>query len=413
VVLPLFLIILACAAAAVFGYGTHPGWAWYPWGTHFILGVYRWQYLIAAAAIVPAIALIALVVAGRVRIWWLLGLAPVVALLAHRAAVAQPDVVGVDVQAYVERDKATLPDTDWVVGIRFNGKVYAFPYAALYEAPVIVHSDRGVKMILIWSPLADRAAAFALRSEVYSRDLRIVSTPANATLLYNDRRGEFINGMTGRTPAGAVPSGLSTPLPAWKMTWGQWKQIHPTTLLFRGPAWLKGGGPPAPLQATLPLPKNAPTDGAGRRVALVSATQPAVVPADSIVASPVNFWVGKVPVVLFRDPATGRAMAFDRNIEPDRPARFRLNPDPAGRRKGYLIDADSNTTWDTEGKAIEGEYARKGRHLAPVAVDDNLQWGLLHVWAPKLAIEQVTPEPPPAPPPPPPPPPRAPGRRAR
>jgi hypothetical protein len=114
-------------------------------------------------------------------------------------------------------------------GVTFGDATYAYPYSALFATPAILQADHEKRMILMWSAFANRALAMPIGQELRSRDLEVVSTPANALLLYNSRRGEFINGLTGQTPQHERPKGFAAALPlrTAKMPWGDWRSLHP------------------------------------------------------------------------------------------------------------------------------------------------------------------------------------------
>src|SRR5689334_11792725 len=65
-------------------YGTHPDWAQFEYGLPVIMLARRLQWPLVALSLILCIALIALVIAGKRRAWWLIGLAPVLALFMHR-----------------------------------------------------------------------------------------------------------------------------------------------------------------------------------------------------------------------------------------------------------------------------------------------------------------------------------------
>ena len=113
-------------------YGTEPAWAQYPHGIEFIMLARRLEWPMVSLSILLSIALIALVVAGKKRAWFLIGLGPIVALFAHRFT-TQPVGSGIaDGPAFVEASEArTLAPDDYVVGVHFEDGDFAFPYAAL------------------------------------------------------------------------------------------------------------------------------------------------------------------------------------------------------------------------------------------------------------------------------------------
>ncbi len=152
------------------------------------------------------------------------------ALFVHHFAVFSTDRAGV--LAVLEnppitdaRDFRGVSDDDWVVGVSFAGGEYAYPYAALFRAPVIIQSERDSRMVLLWSAYANRVLAFRVNEGVKARNLEVVSTPANAPLIYDARHGQFINGLKGLTLDGRTPSGFGLPLRTTKTTWKRWRWL--------------------------------------------------------------------------------------------------------------------------------------------------------------------------------------------
>src|SRR5215204_4712925 len=103
-------------------YGTHPAWAQFPNGLEFILVARRLQWPMVALALILCLVLLALVISGRRRAWWLIGLGPVLALFVHRfardpvnqfACVENPPFV-------LASEAKHLADNDWVVALQFE-----------------------------------------------------------------------------------------------------------------------------------------------------------------------------------------------------------------------------------------------------------------------------------------------------
>jgi hypothetical protein len=84
VIVPVILLLFATLAAAGMAYGTDASWARYQHGIDFIIAARRVQWPLAVLAVVLCLALVGLVIAGKRRAWWLIGLGPVLALLVHR-----------------------------------------------------------------------------------------------------------------------------------------------------------------------------------------------------------------------------------------------------------------------------------------------------------------------------------------
>jgi len=334
------------------------------------------------------------VVAGKRRAWWLIGLAPILALFVHRFSTDSLHAFEIQENpTFIPAKQATfLSDEDEVVGLVFADVAYAYPYAALYADPVVIQSDHDQRMILFWSAFANRAQAFEIAHELKGRDLGIVSMPANALLLYNSRLGQFINGLTGLTQPvgrrlGEKPTGLRDPIRTWKMPWSTWRARHPQTRVLQ-PDHTFPNAPKAPVLPYYKLPPQPAGAAAQGRIIFIATTPPIALPDESVNTRPLNLTAAGQSVLLFRDPRTGAVRAFDRRIEEDLYLRFAPNIDPR-RPNAFLVDTDTNTGWNPDGTAIDG--SRRGAKLSPIWADEALYGPVMQFWYPDLTL--VTPQP--------------------
>ena len=370
--LPLLISFLAALLAAMMSYGVDPRWAEHPWGLGLIMLARRLQWPLVALSLILCLALLALVISGKRRAWWLIALAPVMALFAHRFVTDplnrydiadEPGFVSISQAAFVN-------DDDHVVGVVFNEQPYAYPYACLFETPVIVQSDRDQRLLLMWSPFANAATALAVELELKARQLDIASAPADGLLLYNSRRGEFIAAMTGRTPAGKQPAGVKSRLPVTKTTWKRWKSRFP--------------------QSRVMLPRDRSYDGSVKplvrgtdeSITLIGHDAPLALPSSAITFQPINTDADGAPVLIFRDEKTGAVRAFDRRIESDLIPQFRANSDNRRHKGAPFIDADTDSGWTRDGVAIDG--ASKGKKLKSVLVQEEVWSRPARYWHPQL-----------------------------
>src|SRR5215210_5944302 len=112
----------------------------------------RAQWPLVAAVLLLCLGLMAMVISGRRRAWWLIGLAPVLALFGHKfwSERALTPVI-LEAPAFVDSEAADfVDDDDYVVGVSFgvSQQAYAYPYATLFRAPVVVQADHEKRMIL-------------------------------------------------------------------------------------------------------------------------------------------------------------------------------------------------------------------------------------------------------------------------
>ncbi|MGE5612295.1 MAG: DUF3179 domain-containing (seleno)protein [Bacillota bacterium] len=390
--LPLLLLFSAAFASAIVAYGTHPVWAQYRHGLSLILFARQFEWPLAALALVLCVTVVALVVAGKRRAWWLIGLGPVLALFVHRYQ-TDPlrDFYILANPAFVPAVQASfMAGDDYVVGVVFEGSAYAYPYFALYSAPVVFQTEHDRRMILMWSAFANRAVAWQVNRAYHPRDLEIISMPANALLVYNVKLGQFINGLTGCTPAGQKPEGFLSSMPVQKVTWRQWASWYPTTQVLVPPGGVpRQKVPNAPLRPWFPYPPITGTPPAESAIVLLETPSPQAILPQLVKANPMNLSVGGIPMLVFRDRATGRVRAFDRRVE-DLTLKFKLNTD-ARRKQAVLVDLDTNSGWLTDGRPIDGPMAKAGKRLQPINVDEFVYWGVMKTWMPQLQLVTVEP----------------------
>ncbi|HET6246679.1 MAG TPA: hypothetical protein VFE47_03190 [Tepidisphaeraceae bacterium] len=395
-VLPLLLIIVAGLAGGAVAYGTYAEWMRYPHGLEIILWSRRLQWPLVSLSLLACIVLMAMVISGRRRAWWLIGLAPVLALFAHRFTIgpAAGRMTVAENPAFVAVADSKIPDEEWVVGLSFGDDHYAYPYASLFSTPVVIQADHDKRMMLIWSAYANRALAVAIDQELKGRDLDIVSTPANALLIYNSRHGQFINGLTGETTHHERPIGFATslPIPTSKMRWKDWRLAHPDTKVFAQIGPTAVNAPTQPIQPAWPMPPMSLDHPASLRVAVVGVSQPIAIDSAQVTATPLNASADDVPVALFREEADGPIRAFDRRTY-DHSGKLdlilKLAPNLLHRRHplAFFLDLSSNSGWNADGVCVdapaEAKYL-KGKKLEPVAVDDDLPLGVMKFWYPDL-----------------------------
>jgi hypothetical protein len=121
-------------------------------------------------------------------------------------------------------------------------------------------------------------------------------------------------------------------------------------------------------------------------ISLVATTQPAAVLPDELNANPINLNAGDTPVFVFRDPQ-GVARAFDRHVDVDLMPPFRTARGE-GRKGAAFIDNYTETAWSVTGVAMDKEL--KGKRLTPVPVEEDLTWGVMKYWYPKLELHHPT-----------------------
>ena len=392
---PLLLIVLAVLSSGVVAYGTNATWAQYPHGLDIIVWSRRLEWPLVVLSILLCLGLLGLVVSGKRRAWWLIGLGPVLALFAHRFLTDPAQVYSVlENPTFCSAAEANqVSDEDYVVGLRFGETAYAYPYSALYFNPIVIQQDHEKRMVLMWSAFANRAVADGISRDVKARDLEIVSMPANALLVYNRADGQFINGVKAQTVKGQKPLGFSNPIVVSTMTWKDWRGINPETKVMTAPPRPVSGEPPRrPVLPSYPMPPAILDYPADTRIVLVGNTEPAALRVDQINPEPMHLQVDGHTVFVFREAPDKPVRAFSCNLKGDLIPHFRLSDNP--KRKGAMfIDTDTDSGWSANGAWVDGMKEYRGTRLTPVPVQDGLYWGVMKFWYPSLRLSPAHPEP--------------------
>lgn len=387
---PVALVISALLTAAVVAYGTHPNWAQHEWGLELIYLSRRLQWPLVTLCLGLCIGLIGLVIAGKQRAWWLIALAPVLAMFVYRFSTRSLNAFTIlENPVFIRAAEAQhVADEAYVVGLKFGDEYYAYPYELLYTRPVIIQQDHDRRMMLMWSAFANRAAAVHIDRDLKARDLEIVSMPANALLLYNRRLGEFINGLTIQNRAGNRPTGIGADIATQKLRWREWRDQHPQTRVL-APLSSSRNAPTAPALPYYDLPPQVGEVLPKEETIVVVLTDPPIaIPTDRVLNEPMNLRADSVPILLLRDRETGQIRAYDRRVEVDLTPIFRRNTDP--RRRGVaLVDSDTPIGWSATGRAVDGDPARKGMQLTELPVETHLYWGVMKYWFPNLLLHQT------------------------
>jgi hypothetical protein len=381
-ILPLTLILVAIGAAWVVAFGTTASATAHPGGIRQIILARQLQWPLVGVSLLLCMGVLGLVISGKRRAWWLIGLGPILALLMHRFSPEASRFTVLENPQFVEATSLAAPrDDEWVVGTVFQGQAYALPYRALYVRPLVVLTDYDKRMLLMWSAQANRATAVGISQEFRPRALELVSSPASSILVLNRRYGQYIVGITGLTSDGARPVGFTTPIPTEKMTWSRWRAKRPDTRVMAIPV----AGKDAPTGPIVPktLATSSARAGDSRRIAMIATTQPVAVPSEIDPDHPLNTTAGGLRVLVLRDRRTGELRAFDRRINEDLFPAFAAHT-VKKKPQVALIDSDTASLWSIDGVAVEG--ALKGQRLRELEIEDELWWGVMKDWYPQLQL---------------------------
>lgn len=375
IVLPLAFITVACVAAGVIAFGMRPDAA-ERHGIWLVVLTRKWQWMLVSVALLACLGLVVSVIGNKAGMGWLIGLFPILGLFyvgfgpSNRPA----PMVLVD-PPFVESSPQSLHDDDWVVGLTFAGERLAFPYRVLHHWPVVIVTDYDQRMILLFSPHANRALAFRITRDVRPRELEIAASAGNGLLLYNKWVGEFISSVTGLTLDGLEPIGFSTPIATTRTRWSDWRAQHPSSRVLAFPDDVSQ--PVGPLAPRWKRPaEDDPTP-----IFFLHTDPPLAVPMSVKVEPLRNLTTPAGPVLLVRDGALIRA--YRRQVGGDLFPRFEPRKD---RRHPTVVmsDTDSGSLWNARGSCLAGELA--GEQLQEIPMESDLYLGVMRYWYPGLQL---------------------------
>lgn len=334
-------------------------------GIDALLLTHRLRGLLPALAVLPALALLGLVLVRFVSVGWVAAALPGLLLLTvHVSRPLPPKVLAINV-AELTRDQVDLPGDEPVLGCVLGERHVAVPLRTLAANPLVVLSDSEQRALLMWNEHAGAAAFCPVGLEVKTTDLEIVGNVEGSLLVHNRRFDQFIAGMTGLGPDGSTPVGVRPLRAPQRASWGDWKRRHPSSVVL-------------PVMAGVPLPQP-PADA----VSLVHAPVVVAIPLTVLNAESLrNTEIGDASVAFVRDES-GVMRCFDRRLERDLFLRFRPHVDPR-TRQAVLLDPGTNSSWSLEGIGLDGET--RGRRLREYTIEPAVSWSVLRRWRPDVPL---------------------------
>lgn len=363
--IPLSLALLSNVFSAWLALGSDPDRARWLGGIDALLLTHRLQGLLPALAVLPALALLGLVLVRFTSVSWVATLLPGMLLLSLHVSRPSPPAVLVLALSELPRDREGLPTDEPVLGCIVSERPVAIPLRTLMANPLVVLSDAGQRALLMWNEPAGSATLCPVALEVKAADLEVVGNVDQALLVHNRRFSQFIVGLTGLAPDGSTPIGLQPLRAVQPATWGEWKRRHPSSHLV-------------PVAVDRPVPSS-PADA----VSVVHGPVVVAVPPSVLNAEPLrNTEMEGASVLLVRDDA-GTMRCFDRRLENDLFLRFRWQVDPRSGR-GVLFDPGTNSTWSLDGVGLDGET--RGRRLREYVIEPAVSWSALRRWRPEVPL---------------------------
>ncbi|MCZ6915862.1 MAG: DUF3179 domain-containing protein [Gemmatimonadetes bacterium] len=287
---------------------------------------------------------------------------------------------------------------DRVLGVEINGEARAYPFGIMWWHEIVNDTLGGENILVTYCPLTGTGIAFNPNAGGILRSFGVSGLLFQTNLFMFDRESNSLwNQMLLGSQCGP-DRGTDLPrIPIVETTWEDWSNRYPnTTVLTTNTGF--GNRPyfeypygnyadennpsvdflaPGTTWSSALLPKElvlGVLDGNSATAYPLNGL------ADSAVSYVVNDVVGSTPVLVLSRAQWNTARAFDRRVN-SQTLTFTLtnNPGPV-----TMVDAETSSEWDQEGKAISGPLA--GQQLAPIEDSYTAFWFAWSIYYPNSKI---------------------------
>lgn len=289
-----------------------------------------------------------------------------------------------------------MPFDEPVIGVSINGQSRAYSVYLLNSHEVVNDTVGGIPVAITWCPLANLAVVFKRQVGDTIRTFEASGSLLKNTVVLLDYRTDSLwTALSGQAVVGPSFGERLEMLPSWqKVHWETWLRMHPDTTVA-----IYGGVPTPGFDSYADYHKSRmrtgihPVRHRDRRLPEKSMVIGVAVegkhkayPFEGFDRSKViTSQVAGVPILLYRDKATGNTAVYDLRLE-DLELEFRALKTQTFYRDtdDRLADTVTGTVWDLRtGVAVAGPFA--GRTLTPVPFT-NVYWFVWADYYPKTRI---------------------------
>jgi Protein of unknown function (DUF3179) len=137
----------------------------------------------------------------------------------------------------VPAQKATLPDSDLVIGVAIGEEARAYPVNTLWGPASEVLNDTlgGAPATITWCSLAHTAVVYDPRLDGRQLELGEVGVQSGVSILYDRQSGSWWSQIVGKALRGPMEGRELRQWPSTLTTWGRWRQLHPRTTVYVDP----------------------------------------------------------------------------------------------------------------------------------------------------------------------------------
>ncbi|RNJ80627.1 MAG: DUF3179 domain-containing protein, partial [Nitrosopumilus sp. B06] len=142
-------------------------------------------------------------------------------------------IPSIDSPIFESADKQSIPDSDVVIGLYINGESRAYPLSILVWHEIVNDVVGGTPVSVTYCPLCYTNQVFERVIDGQTVEFGTSGKLYNSNLLMYDRLTEsYWSQALGEAVKGELTGSVLELVPFDVITWGDWKKLHPDTLVL-------------------------------------------------------------------------------------------------------------------------------------------------------------------------------------
>lgn len=276
-------------------------------------------------------------------------------------------------------DSHFMSDSDTVIGLEINGEVKAYPLFILVWHEIINDNVGGIPVAVTYCPLCYTNQVFERIIDGEEVEFGTSGKLYNSNLLMYDRFTEsYWSQALGMAVKGELTGYQLNLVPFDVITWGDWKTLHPDTLVLTTDTGYIRSYATDPYgnyytEARIMFPVEHSDDRINPKEIILGFNQDGIYKAykqnDVELNIIINDSIGKTPVMLV-SLFSQNSRAFERTLD-DQVLDF-------VHMENKIIDTQTNSEWNYDGLSISG--ISKGKQLERMAIEPGFwfEWVAFH-----------------------------------
>lgn len=284
----------------------------------------------------------------------------------------------------ITAEESTLENDDFIMGIVVNGEARAYPLTILELHSVSNDEVAGVPIVISFCPFCNTGVAFSPIVDGEKLIFNVESLNRNNLVISDEQTKSWWQQITGEAIKGSLTGTRLNPIPVSHTTWGEWKVLHPGTLIVskdtgfgfkykEKPEDFEGIGRFQKIQF-----EDDRLEEEDNVLGVILSDTAKAYSFDSLTdVQVVNDTIETTDLVVFFNSESQQGTAFESTIEGKTLTFEKL--DRTGEGGAILFkDNESSSVWNINGEAIEGTFVGRTLERIPAIQSFWFAWADFH-----------------------------------